>query len=81
MKHKQFGFLHLMCGKQGEKGKRKLSVELSYQNTPSVYLFGFSIRLIFFFVSVIIEIEKKQEMDYGKYVSQETANDDSVQGP
>jgi hypothetical protein len=81
MKHKQFGFLHLMCGKQGEKGKRKLSVELSYQNTPSVYLFGFSIRLIFFFVSIIIEIEKKQEMDYGKYVSQETANDDSVQGP
>lgn len=80
MKHKQFGFLHLMCGKQGEKGKRKLSVELSYQNTPSVYLFGFSIRLIFFFFSAIIEIEKKQEVDYGKYVSQETADDDSVQG-
>lgn len=80
MKHKQFGFLHLMCGKQGEKGKRKLSVELSYQNTPSVYLFGFSIRLIFVFVSIIIEIEKKQEVDYGKYVSQETTDDGSVQG-
>lgn len=79
MKHKQFGFLHLMCGKQGRKGKRKLSVEISYQDTAEAYLFGLSVRLIFVFAGLVVEIEKKQEKQYGdESVSQETTDDDSV---
>lgn len=82
MKHKQFGFLHLMCGKQGRKGKRKLSVEIEYKDTEEAYLFGLSVRLIFAFVGLAVEIAKKQEEDYDdESVSQETADDDSVQGP
>ena len=82
MKHKKFKFLHLVCGKQGSKGKRKLSVEISYQNTEEAYLLGFTIRLIYGFVGFAIEIEKKrEEKKYNvKTVSQENANKDSVQG-
>ena len=81
MKHKQFGFLHLMCGKQGRKGNRKLSVEISYRDTEDTYLFGFTVRLIFVFVGLALEIEKKrEELDDDKNVSQETSNDGSVQG-
>lgn len=61
MKHKQLGFLHLMCGKQSRKGKRKLSVEFEYNDTEEAYLFGLSVRLIFFFVGIAFEIEKKKE--------------------
>lgn len=79
MKHKQFGFLHLMCGKQGRKGKRKLSVELEYKDTQEAYLFGVSVRLIFVFLGFAIEIEKKNEEKNGdENVSQETTDDDSV---
>ncbi len=80
MKHKQFGFLHLMCGKQGRKGKRKLSVEMSFESTEEAYLFGFSVRLIFFFVGFAIEIEKKREekAQNEPIVSQETSDDDSI---
>lgn len=80
MKHKQFGFLHLMCGKQGHKGKRKLSVEMSFESTEEDYLFGFSVRLIFFFVGFAIEIEKKREekAQNEPIVSQETSDDDSI---
>jgi hypothetical protein len=80
MKHKQFGFLHLMCGKQGHKGKRKLSVEMSFESTEEAYLFGFSVRLIFFFVGFAIEIEKKREekAQNEPIVSQETSDDDSI---
>lgn len=81
MKHIQFGFLHLMCGKQGRKGKRKLSLEIEYKDTPEAYLFGISVRLLFVFAGVAIEIEKKQEEQYGdESVSQETTDDGSVQG-
>jgi hypothetical protein len=65
MKHKKIGFLHLMCGKQGKKGKRKLSAELSYESTNESYLFAITIRLIFFFVGAAIEIEKKTEENDG----------------
>lgn len=80
MKHKQFGFLHLMCGKQGHKGKRKLSVEMSFESTEEAYLFGLSVRLIFFFVGFAIEIEKKREekAQNEPIVSQETSDDDSI---
>lgn len=79
MKHKQFGFLHLMCGKQGRKGKRKLSIEIEYKDTQEAYLFGVSIRLIFVFLGFAIEIEKKNEEKNGdENVSQETTDDDSV---
>lgn len=80
MKHKQFGFLHLMCGKQGRKGKRKLSVEMSFESTEEAYLFGFAVRLIFFFVGFAIEIEKKREekAQNEPIVSQETSDDDSI---
>lgn len=81
MKHKKIGFLHLMCGKHGEKGKRKLSVEISYESNEEAYLFGLSFRLIFFFVGVGFSIEKKQDYENEKIVSQETAEDDSVQEP
>lgn len=82
MKHKQLGFLHLMCGKQGRKGKRKLSVEISYQDTSEAYLFGLSVRLIFVFAGLVVEIEKKKEEQYGdETVSQETTDYGSVQGP
>ena len=81
MKHKKFGFLHLMCGKQGRKGKRKLSVEIEYKDTQEAYLFGLSVRLIFVFAGFAIEIEKKQEEQHGdESVSQETSNNGSVQG-
>ena len=66
MKHKQLGFLHLMCGKQGRKGKRKLSVEFEYKDTDEAYLFGLSVRLIFFFVGIAFEIEKKKEEEDAK---------------
>lgn len=79
MKHKQFGFLHLMCGKQGRKGKRKLSIEIEYKDTQEAYLFGVSVRLIFVFLGFAIEIEKKNEEKNGdENVSQETTDDDSV---
>lgn len=79
MKHKQFGFLHLMCGKQGRKGKRKLSVEIEYKDTQEAYLFGVSVRLIFVFLGFAIEIEKKNEEKNGdENVSQETTDYDSV---
>ena len=78
MKHKQLGFLHLMCGKQGRKGKRKLSAEISYQDTEEAYLFGITIRLIFVFGGIVIEIEKKREETYADSVSQETTDDGSV---
>lgn len=78
MKHKQFGFLHLMCGKQGRKGKRKLSAEISYQDTEEAYLFGITIRLIFVFGGIVIEIEKKREESYAEAVSQETTDNGSV---
>ena len=83
MKHKKLKFLHLMCGKQGHKGKRKLSVEMSFQSTEEAYLFGVSIRLIFFFFGFAIEIEKKQEENQKNEqpVSQETTDNGSVQGP
>lgn len=80
MKHKKLGFLHLMCGKQGKKGNRKLSAELSYQDTEESYLFGITIRLIFVFGGIVIEIEKKREESYADVVSQETTDYDSVQG-
>ena len=81
MKHIQFGFLHLMCGKHGRKGKRKLSLEIEYKDTPEAYLFGISVRLLFVFAGFAIEIEKKQEEQYGdENVSQETTDDGSVQG-
>ena len=78
MKHKQLGFLHLMCGKQGTRGKRKLSAEISYQDTEEAYLFGITIRLIFVFGGIVIEIEKKREEIYADSVSQETTDDGSV---
>lgn len=80
MKHKKIGFLHLMCGKQGQKGKRKLSFETSFQSTDEAYLFGVSVRLIFFFFGFAIEIEKKQEEKpkNDQTVSQETSDNDSV---
>ena len=82
MKHKKFKFLHLMCGKQGKRGRRKLSVEFEYKDTDEAYLFGVSIRLIFVFFGFAIEIEKKQEDQRGyERVSQETADHGSVQGP
>jgi len=81
MKHKKLGFLHLMCGKQGRKGKRRLSIEFDVEGNRQAYMMGLSLRLLFVFVGVAVEIEKKQEIDYGTSVSQETTDDDSVQGP
>ena len=80
MKHKKIGFLHFMCGKQGHKGKRKLSVDLEYRSTDEEYLFAFALRLIFFFVGVAIEIEKKkgEDLNAEQTVSQETAYNGSV---
>jgi hypothetical protein len=80
MKHKQFGILNLMCGKQGRKGRRKLSVELEYYNTEQSYFFGLTFRLIFFFLGIAIDIEKKSEdgKNGEKSVSQETTDDGSV---
>lgn len=78
MKHKKIGFLHLMCGKQGKKGNRKLSAEISYQDTEESYLFGITIRLIFVFGGIVIEIEKKREETYAEAVSQETTHNGSV---
>lgn len=81
MKHKKFKFLHLMCGKQGKKGRRKLSVEFEYKDTDEAYLFGVSIRLIFVFFGLAIEIEKKQEEKIlDETDSKESADNDSVQG-
>lgn len=79
MKHKKIGFFHLICGKQGHKGKRKLSAEIAWESNQYQYLLGVTIRLIFFFLGVAVDIEKKEEKK--ENVSQETANDDSVQGP
>lgn len=59
MKHKQFGFLHLMCGRQGRKGKRRISLEIDFESTAESYLFGINIRLLFFFAGFAIDIEKK----------------------
>lgn len=78
MKHKKIGFLHLMGGKQGEKGRRKLSVEVEYKDTDLAYLFAFTIRIIFVFGVILIEIAKKQEEDYAESISKETTDDDSV---
>lgn len=81
MKHKKFKFLHLMCGKQGKKGRRKLSVEFEYKDADEAYLFGVSIRLIFVFFGVAIEIEKKQEENsLDETDSKERADNSSVQG-
>ncbi len=61
MKHKKLGCLHLMCGKHGSRGRRKLSAEASYQSTEDAFLFGITFRLLFCFVGAAIEIEKKRE--------------------
>lgn len=81
MKHKKFGFLHLMCGKQGGKGNRTLSVEIDYRNAENSYWLLFTMRLVIFFIGFAIKIKKKQEvgLNAGESVSQETAENGSVQ--
>lgn len=78
MKHKRIGFLHLMGGKQGEKGRRKMSVEVEFKDTDLAYLFALTIRIIFVFGAILIEIAKKQEESDESSFSQETTNNDSV---
>jgi hypothetical protein len=79
MKHKKIGFLHLACGKSGRKGKRKISLEIEYENCAESFLLGVSMRLIFFFVGIGIEVGKKTKSSQME-VSHETDND-SVQRP
>lgn len=61
MKHKKIGVLHLMGGKHGRRGKRKIAIEFAFKDTLESYMFGFHIFLIFFFFGLAIEFDKKKD--------------------